>query len=365
MKILFIGHYAQISGFGIASQNYLLAMDSVGLNVVPRPVLLNGPTGNVPDRIRELEQKSNQGCDICIQHVLPHFLVYSSHFRKNIALTILESHNIELNPWYDQYHLMDELWAPCREIIERNRWKKPIHLVPHAFDLEEYNKEYKGLDIRQARQNYKFYYIGEHSKRKNLEALIQAFQLAFTPSDPVSLILKVSIPGLNEDQTVKEMSNFCESVKQGMRLYENPYGYKTESILGTYLSREQILRLHSECDCCVSSSYGEAWAQQLFDSVAMGNISISPNYGGPKEFLHPDFLVEGQEVPCFGYNSFPGINTARERWYEVSILDLAGKMRECYEMKEKDKIRYKNWYKKKVQEFSYKNIGKIMKGLLK
>ena len=77
MKVLYIGCYRDGTGWAQAAIDYILSMDSAGIDVVPRPVKLNDRQVALPSRILELEKKSDRGCDICIQHVLPHMLDYN------------------------------------------------------------------------------------------------------------------------------------------------------------------------------------------------------------------------------------------------------------------------------------------------
>ena len=74
MKVLYIGNYRDGTGWGNACLNNILAMDSVGIDVVPRAISFEESTQDYPDRIKELELQSNEGCDICIQHTLSVFI---------------------------------------------------------------------------------------------------------------------------------------------------------------------------------------------------------------------------------------------------------------------------------------------------
>ena len=93
MKVLYIGHYRDVSGWARAATDYILAMDRAGIDVVCRPVKLNESVAPVDPRIEELESKDSSGCNICIQHVLPHHLDYNGRFEKNIALYATETSN--------------------------------------------------------------------------------------------------------------------------------------------------------------------------------------------------------------------------------------------------------------------------------
>ena len=58
MKVLYISNYKDGTGWGNAAADYILAMDSVGIDVVCKSITFNGEKGEVDPRILELERKS-------------------------------------------------------------------------------------------------------------------------------------------------------------------------------------------------------------------------------------------------------------------------------------------------------------------
>ena len=54
MKVLYIGNYRDGTGWSQAAIDYILSMDFVGFNVVPRPIKLNSNQVALPERILEL-----------------------------------------------------------------------------------------------------------------------------------------------------------------------------------------------------------------------------------------------------------------------------------------------------------------------
>lgn len=362
MKILYIGHINQDSGWGRAGRDYLLAMDSVGLDVVARPVFVGGSKIKDP-RISKLENKSSRNCDVCIQHLLPHYMMYDSNF-KNIGLYVMESHNAKLTPWSTHLNLMDEVWVPCNDMYNygiSNGIQTKMQVVPHAFDLKKYEQEYPPLDIPDLDGNYTFYYIGEFNKRKNLEALLIAFHTEFSQYEPVSLVLKLNMPGKSENELAKLADELNNNVKDSLRLYINRELYRPIITITQRLPELELMRLHRTCDCFVSTSHAEAWCIPAFEASTLGNSVIASAYGGPVEYVHPDMLTYVQESVCTDMHStFPGHSTARERWVDVNIPMLMRQMRYCYENGNK----YRDWQKQKCQEFSYESIGNKIKEFL-
>ena len=56
MKVLYIGCYRDGTGWAQAAIDYILAMDSAGIDVVPRAIKLNSNNPELPKRILELEK---------------------------------------------------------------------------------------------------------------------------------------------------------------------------------------------------------------------------------------------------------------------------------------------------------------------
>lgn len=370
MKVLYIGHYRESSGWGQAARDYILAMDSVGINVVPRAIKLGNPYAELPKRLMELESQSSENCNICIQHVLPHYMKYDSYFQKNIGLLILETSGIKLTSWSKHINLMDEIWTPCSFIandIHNNKITRPIKIVPHTFDTSIYNREYSRLNLPTLNK-FVFYFIGEMSKRKHLSTLIRAFHMEFKPYEPVELLIKVNRFGTDTNQLVEEVKSFCNQVKDNLRLYQDPARYKPEIIITANIDRESILRLHKSCDCFVCTSYGEAWSLGCIEAMGMGNIVISSATGGMLDYIDAErngFLVDGKMEPVFGhFETFSEFGTAREKWFEISTSNLMETMRRVYELSPEEKERVRMEARMSVKKYDYKNIGQKMKELL-
>jgi glycosyltransferase involved in cell wall biosynthesis len=369
-KVLYIGHYKEKSGWGQAARDYILSLDSVGIDVVPRALKLGNPSATLPARLLELEKKNAEGCNISLQHVLPHYMKYDSSFQKNIGLFELETSGIKYTSWPGHLNLMDEIWVPCNSMIKdgfANGITKPIKLVPHTFDMEEYKKKYDRLNLPVANK-FTFYFIGEFNRRKHLSALIKAFHTEFSVEEPVELVLKVNKYGTNPEQLGNEIKSFCNSIKDGLKLYKDPSRYKPEIIITVDISREDILRLHSTCDCFVAPSYGEAWCIPAWEAMAMGNIVIASATGGMLDYIDSErngFLVGGSMEPVFGQmDTFEEFGTAREKWFDISTQSLMKTMRRVYELPKNRKAEIGCEAHMSSFKYGYEPIGNLMKGLL-
>lgn len=370
MKVLYIGHYKEASGWGQVARDNILALDKVGVQVVSRALKLGNPNAQLPDRIVQLEYQDPTNCDICIQHILPHYMKYDSSFKKNIGIFELETTNIKLTSWPTHLNLMDEIWVPCNSMEDECAAcgvTKKTFVIPHTFDTSEFATEYLKLNLP-INNKFVFYFIGEYNRRKHISALIKAFHTEFSPNEPVELVLKLSKFGMTTEALAEDVKNFCNGIKDGLRLYKDPQRYKPEIIITVNVSREDILRLHSTCDCFVMPSYGEALCLPLIDAMGMGKLVIASATGGMLDHIDSErngFLVGGNTEPVFGqHEAFDDFGTSREQWFEISVLELMKTMRRVYEMApdKKDKVRMEA--RSSIKRYDYEIIGQKMKELL-
>jgi glycosyltransferase involved in cell wall biosynthesis len=367
-NVLYVGHYRESSGWGQVTRDQILALDKVGVNVIPRSINLGLATNNIPDRIIELEETGDpKEADIIVQHVLPHYMKYDKRFRKNIGMCELESKNIQHTQWVDHLNIMDELWVPCSDMLDIAGVKRKTLLVPHSSDMEEY-KDAKNVRIPNLDHKFVFYFIGTFNRRKHLPALIRAFHTEFDRFEPVELVIKTNRFNTQPDQLSQEIVSMCSMVKQNLRLYQDVNQYKQETVITVDLPRDQLLGLHKACDCLVIPSFGEAWCAPAFDAMAMSNIVIAGNTGGPKDYINhgiSGFLVDGTMEPVFGETeAFPGFGTSRELEFDISISDLQKKMRQAYHMTHVEKSEMGTMASRAAAAYSHAVVGERMKELL-
>jgi len=369
MKILYIGCYRDGTGWAHAAENYILSLDAAGIEVVPRFVKLNEMTPEIHPRIEELESNDDKNCDIVIQHVLPHHMDYNGNFEKNIALYVTETSHCKNTTWPERIGLMDEAWVPnsfmAKEMASTSLISTPHHIVPHAFDINKYQEEYTPLEMPILKDKFVFYYIGEISRRKNLGGILTAFHLEFKPEEDVGILLKAYLPGKSPEESENHLSEFCDKIKEGLKLYPNKSLYHSEIFITQYLKQQQIMQIHTTCDCFVSSSFGEAWGIPIFDAMAMGKTPICTNSGGPKDFINGGgYLIDSRKEPCFGTtDTFSEVYVGNEDWDSPSINEIRKSMRLAFENK-KDKEKRSSRGVENSYKYSHVNVGNKMLAIL-
>jgi len=373
MRVLYIGHYKEFGGWSQAATDQILALDAVGVDVVCRNVTLTSDKTNVHPRILELEKKDSSNCDFCIQHILPHHLVGTGGYKKNIAFLEAESFSIKPLGWFEHLQQMDEIWVPNKtllESLERDEIGIPVKLVHHATDVKKYKKKYQDVSIPAANDTFKFYYVGDLNDRKNISCISSCFHSEFDKSEDVSLMLKVKKFGLTPQQTQTQLDQMLAMNKQLLRIYPSAQDYKKEVVISSEVSEEELYSIHNYGDCFVLPSHGEAWSIPSLDAVGFGNTPICSDFGGPSEFIDPEdkntgTLVNGVFACCRCSDAaFPDIFTGREYWFQPCEKTIRESMRAYYEAYKQNPIAYKQRAKAAglsvVEKFSYKNIGERM-----
>ena len=287
----------------------------------------------------------------------------------NIGLFASETSHFRNTNWADCLQSMDQIWVinPQQEkaCVDSgvDFYRTPIWVVPHALDIQKFQQSYSPLEqLKGYAGEFIFYGIGEWVARKNWAALVKAFHLEFRPEEPVHLLLKVGVPGLDRDASAHHIRKELDAIKLGLKLGV----YKPEILITDKLSEAQMLRLHASCNCYVSSSYGEAANIGGMVGLAMGKTPIVPNHSGFATYIDDSvgWLVDCREEPCFGAtDSLGDLYVGNENWWAIDINHLRRCLREAYENRNLVADKSSKGILKSY-DFSYESIGCRMRDIL-
>jgi glycosyltransferase involved in cell wall biosynthesis len=340
MKSVYIAPFKDGTGYSKAAIEYIMALDSVGVDVVPRAIRMTPTDGPVPDRINELEKLDVDNVDVIIQHNLPDNFVYKNG-ALNVGIFAYETSGFPNTNWKAHLRLMDKIIVSCEHqkgaIVNTcgSKMADKVSVVPHALDTDKFDKTYEKLDFGLAKNTFKFYTISEFNRRKNLAALLAAYYSEFDASENVALVVKTHVGSRNGADGSNVVKNLIAEIKNGIRRFVSVSRYPRVIILTDYLDDEEINQIHTSCDVFVTASHGEAFCIPAFDALGFGKQVIAPNYSVFKDY--PEFfnLVDGVEAPVFGVvNAPPKLYTADELWFNPNIKDLAKTMRSLYDNKD-------------------------------
>lgn len=369
MKVLYISPYRTGSDYTDAATNYILALDAVGVDVVPRCVYSQNV--NVPDRITELEKKSSEGCDTLVIHGPPAHFEHYKDFKKCIGITCIETDQFRISTWNNKLNLMDKIIVAnqqAKKACEDSFVTTPVHVLPYAFDVNKI-KSYNPLpEIANRNKDFLFYFIARSNKRKNIIEILRAFHSEFRFEEPVNLLIKTGAPNLAVEITRNDIRKISDTVKRDLRLYPVD-GYKTELVVTEWLTPENLASLHNTCNCYIGVGSNENWCIPAFDAMAYGKTPIFMPYAGYDEYLSEDngFPTEYNLDNCFGFIGNSEVYTADEVWAKPNIKDLRAAMRYAYNIHTNDKVTLEKMQENGIDtayEHSYENVGTKLKELL-
>lgn len=358
MKVLYISHNKEGSAWSSTANKHMLALDSVGVDVVSRTVKLNSFDGEYPDKIKEFENKDVNDVDYVIQHILPHHYQYFNRCKANIGFYLNDMDTLNIPMWTNKIGLMDRMWCPnlnTSHVLQPI--SKRVDIVPHPTDMSIYSKKYDKVELGNHNGNYIFYFIGELISRKNIRDMIRAFHTEFGINEPVSLLLKVNKAGVPSQKIMEMLTNEINNIKQSLKLYPSIEQYHKEIIVAGNIPQEEICQIHTTGNCYLNLSHGEAWSIPTFDAMMFGKQIIAPDkyYDYLDEANYPYNKVYPSSDDILGYNdTFFELGNAKEQWLNYSICNVRRAMRIAFN--ERDTFAPEIPTKK----YDIYSIGKIM-----
>lgn len=154
--------------------------------------------------------------------------------------------------------------------------------------------------------------------RKNPEAILKAFEMAFNATDNVCLILKTIHAEADSNHNLS-----FQAVLNEMKLKEKII------CVNDNLDRNDFMSLLNASDCYISLHRSEGLGLGMLEAMSMGKPVIATNYGG-----NTDFMREGNSLPV-NYTLVPVTEDAAPYkpgwlWADADIEAAGGYMRKLY-----------------------------------
>lgn len=209
--------------------------------------------------------------------------------------------------------------------------RPPVHVIPHLLEkqLEDTIAEFSS-------EVFTFYSIGPWTGRKALSLVSEAFCRAFTGRDKVRLVLKTTRKDCTKHintRVLHHLFNRWNSSQRTLARIQSRFSNPPEvQLVYQDLPRHEILDFHRHNHCYVLLSRGEGWGLGGFEAAAAGVPVIATNYGGPLDYLDPQFsfLVDFQISHC-QVSAWEAIFTPEQKWAEPSLEHAVEQMRRVYE----------------------------------
>lgn len=220
--------------------------------------------------------------------------------------------------WDSAFELVDEFWVISEFVAKalRARTDKPVIVVPPAISIAPSRRDNRHrLDFPSGR----FMFLtsmdfNSYVSRKNPQAAIAAFRLAFPPSrNDVGLLVKTC----NGERHVDALRALSDAAGGDPRI----------EIRNQMLDRETMWDLQDACDAYVSLHRSEGFGLGLAESMALAKPVVATNYSGNVDFMRAGCcrLVDYRMV-ALRDGDYPAWRN--QHWAEPSVEHAAQHLRE-------------------------------------
>ncbi|SFE86365.1 Glycosyltransferase involved in cell wall bisynthesis [Paenibacillus algorifonticola] len=181
--------------------------------------------------------------------------------------------------WLDSFGLVNEIWVPSTFIADSIAQKSPVPVVkiPHGIEVlikEARDREFYGLPENRF-LFLSMYDVKSYQERKNPQASIKAFKLAFKHDDSsVGLVIKLNS---NSDE-----------IKDIFELEQLIGDYQNIFLIKKVLSRNDTNALLNVIDCFVSLHRSEGFGLGLAEAMYLGKPVIGTNWSSNTDFMRSD-----------------------------------------------------------------------------
>jgi glycosyltransferase involved in cell wall biosynthesis len=344
--------YMNATGYSVAAQDYILAIKQTkpDLSVKLHYMNLATKTGISPNRqqlFNAMTKTPEEHPQVAVYHSIPQRYRRPRGPKKFVGLCMFETMNPPAG-WIKMMNEMDAIITGSQfnaRIFRQHGLTKPLHVVPHAFDKNLFNRE---VVANGRYRQFTFMSIGTWKKRKNWESLIKAFYDGFERRDNVCLLIKTDKP--------RELENAVQRIKRTCewRSKETAPIYAEQK---TNCQFEEIPSIMQKCDVYVSASLGEGFGLPGLHAMALGIPVVITKYAGVTEYAKPETCTF---IEPRGYRTHPNMDGIPQFnnciWPELRIGDIRDSMRKVFEEYPKEKAM--TAYKYVHENFNYDVIGR-------
>lgn len=223
---------------------------------------------------------------------------------------------------------IDEVWAASEWaagwMTRSGMDPARVATVPLGVDPERFRPGLEPLDLGEAAPGFRFLFVGGLVWRKGIDILLDAYRLAFSRADDVTLVVKdfgAGGPYVPQD-----------AADRLARLVADPGAGRVAHFTGS-LPEADMPRLYAACRCLVHPFRGEAFGLPIVEAMACGLPAVIPDGGPCADYADPGtaLLVPAPEADT-GWAHVGGMLLAgTARVLEPSVADVAAAMRRAYE----------------------------------
>lgn len=372
MNVKYSAALYDLSGYAEAARSYCLALHSQKVKLTLQPFSFEPYRPKDVGHSSILQPLYNKAIDynVHIIHMTPdHLPKLYEKGKYNISLSVWETNRLP-SQWVNFLNnYCEECWVPssyCADTWIRSGVKKPIFVMKHALDTEEYYKDLNGpkWPIENIGEDtYIFYSIYQWSERKNPSVFIEAYLREFNLSDKVALVLKTYYKDFSQNDT-RILRSIIGSIKERVKKINAPKIY----LIHGSLDRDQLNTVHMRGDCFLASFRSEGVGLPLVEAALAGRPVITPRSTGivdylPEELTH--YYDSGPLIPSGGMDNISQLYTGDMQWHNPQVSQVREQLKKVYTNKEEAKVKGLALREHIKESFSFQSIGEQMVNRLK
>jgi hypothetical protein len=172
----------------------------------------------------------------------------------------------------------DRLLVTCewaKRVLLDDGISVPIDIVPLGVDRTVFHEGV--MPVKRAAHETVFMQVGKLEPRKGQRELLRAFEAAFTPKDPVRLVLVCHNPFVSEAQFNELAAPFRRS----------PMASRITLITKPFATQRDLAPQMAAADAAVFAVRAEGWNLEALEMLSMGKTVIATDYSAHTAFLTP------------------------------------------------------------------------------
>lgn len=226
-----------------------------------------------------------------------------------------------------QLQQLDQVWVP-------SAWGREI-LLQHGLPGDRVQVVHEGIDPTifhpgatpfpqlTSLPTFRFLAVGKWETRKGPVELLRAFDRAFTPDDPVTLVLHFvsRVEPLVHLNIPEEVDRLQLRLRKKILLIEAPLE-----------SEADMARLYNSCDAFISATRAEGWGLPISEAMACGLPTVAPFYSGPTAFMTPanSFPLPVTTLEDVYCPTFFRQRGEHGQWAQIDVNSLARQLRDVF-----------------------------------
>lgn len=293
MKVAVAGLVHHKSGLGQNAKNSLTALELAGVHACSAPFFparggWNPRLGPSKESIHSLEDHTVL-LHLPVDQVIPSLAAQPALLRTD-RLIGYYMWELEIVPkqFRRALDIVDEIWTATEFVANafRNVTDTPVHVTGHAVDVsdvEQVTRAELGVPEDAFVVHYSFD-ANSTVARKNPNAALDAFRLAFSDDPDAVFVLKI--------RNFQQLEWLARSGDHhATSLVQRIFGdYKVHLVTGEW-SYGRSLGLIRLADCFVSLHRSEGFGYAIAESIALGTPVIATNYSGNVDYMRGDGVV--------------------------------------------------------------------------